>query len=87
MGRTPLQGRSCDPLPVPDEDLLDQRLKYLNVTQFRNDIQLTAFDPGADSFGQGGGKIVAVDFLRRGDRREPSSWVVGGELVAVQGHS
>jgi lipopolysaccharide transport system ATP-binding protein len=82
-GTDPATAQSFQPRPVPDEDLVDQRLKYLNVSQFRNDIELAPFDPGASSFGTGGGRIVAVDFLD-GSSGAQLSWVVGGELVTVR---
>lgn len=70
------------PGPVPDEDLVDQRLKYLNLSQYRNDIRVAAFDP-ASSFGQGGASVIAVDLLDGADCA-PLSWVVGGELVRIR---
>jgi lipopolysaccharide transport system ATP-binding protein len=79
----PDAGEPLGPMPLSDQDLVDQRLKYLNVSQFRNDIELMPFDPGASSFGMGGGRIVAVDFLD-GASGAPLSWVVGGERVTVR---
>ena len=43
-----------------DLDFVDQRLQYINTTQYRNDIELFAFDPTAESFGSGGARIVDV---------------------------
>jgi len=76
-------GTGESPQLVPDEDLVDQRLKYLNVTQFRNDIELSPFNPAADAFGQGGARVTTVEFLD-GTSRSPLSWIVGGELVIVR---
>jgi len=71
------------PEHVPDEDLVDQRLKYINTTPLRNDIEIEPMDPRADAFGQGGAHIVSVDVLD-GVSGAPLSWVVGGELVTVR---
>jgi lipopolysaccharide transport system ATP-binding protein len=71
------------PLSVPDDDLVDQRHKYLSLTQYRNDLELMRFDPQADSFGAGGARLIDVCVLNAATG-SPCSWVVGGELVAVQ---
>jgi lipopolysaccharide transport system ATP-binding protein len=71
------------PPRVSSEDVVDQRLKYLNVTQYRNDIELGPFDPGADSFGEGGARIEDVALLDGPSCRQ-LSWVVGGELVTLR---
>jgi lipopolysaccharide transport system ATP-binding protein len=60
----------------------DQRLAYLNHSQFRNDIELFRFDPAASSsFGKGGATIVDVE-LRDSDGQH-LGWCVGGEDVAL----
>ena len=66
-----------------DLDFVDQRLQYINTTQYRNDIELFAFDPTAESFGSGGARIVDVS-MRDPKTEAPLSWVVGGERVTVQ---
>lgn len=66
-----------------DLDFVDQRLQYINTTQYRNDIELFAFDPTAESFGSGGARIVDVS-MRDPETEAPLSWVVGGERVTVQ---
>ena len=71
------------PVAVPPEDLVDQRLKYINVSQYRNDIELGPMNGDAGGFGEGGARIVAVDVLD-GLSGQPLSWVVGGELVVVR---
>lgn len=63
-------------------DTVDQRQQYLNVSQFRNDIELFEFDPGSEAFGSGGARIVNVS-LCDGGTRAPLSWIVGGERVTV----
>jgi lipopolysaccharide transport system ATP-binding protein len=62
-------------------ELRDQRLAYLNHSQFRNDIELFRFDPASPSFGKGGATIVAVE-LRDSDGQR-LGWCVGGEDVAL----
>lgn len=68
----------------PDETppLKDQRLEFINASNLRNDLQVFAFDPDANGFGQGGASIVGVRFLD--SKGEPLSWVIGGELVSLQ---
>ena len=63
-----------------DLDFVDQRLQFINTTQYRNDIELFAFDPTAESFGSGGARIVDVS-MRDPETEAPLSWVVGGERV------
>ena len=62
--------------------LKDQRLEFINASNLRNDLQLFEFDPLASGFGQGGATITSVQFLD--SEGAPLSWVVGGELVALQ---
>lgn len=59
----------------------DQRLKFINQTSLRNDLQLFEFDPSASSFGLGHAQITDVRFLDEDGRT--LSWVVGGEAVIV----
>jgi len=62
-------------------ELRDQRLAYLNHSQFRNDIELFRFDPGGPSFGKGGATIV--DAQLRDTDGQRLGWCVGGEDVAL----
>jgi len=64
-------------------EVVDQRLRYLNVSQYRNDIELFAFDPFAEGFGAGGAQIKDVRLLD-GETRSPLAWVVGGERVVLE---
>lgn len=64
------------------EEIVDQRLKFLNTSQCRNDIQLFAFDPDAPAFGEGNTQIVNVRLLDA-ETRCPVNWIVGGEMVAL----
>lgn len=58
------------------------RLDFLNCTQYRNDIQVFAFDPMAPAFGKGWAQIVTVTL--KGPDGQPLSWVVGGEEVLLE---
>jgi len=63
------------------EKYWDQRLKYINNSNLRNDLQIFKFDEQGPSFGQGGIKIVNVTLHDEVDK--PLIWVVGGELVSL----
>ena len=67
--------------PMPAAEPRDQRLAYLNGSQFRNDIELFRFDPASASFGKGGATIVDAE-LRDPDGQR-LGWCVGGEDVAL----
>ena len=60
----------------------DQRLLYLNQTQFRNDIEIFSFDARAGSFGAGGGRIVEV--VLADEDGKVLSWIVGGEITTLR---
>lgn len=68
------------PVP-PREDPWDQRLKYVNCTPLRNDIEVVPFASRPPIAGAGGAHIVEV-YLEDEEGR-PLSWVVGGELVSL----
>lgn len=59
----------------------DQRTKYLNFSNIRNDLQVFLWNPQADSFGFGGATICLVHF-QDGDNI-PLSWIVGGERISL----
>lgn len=61
--------------------LVDQRLKYLNCSPFRNDLQIMTFDPQKAAFGKGGGSVSGAQLLDRDG--QPLSWIVGGETVSL----
>jgi lipopolysaccharide transport system ATP-binding protein len=68
---------------IPDLDIVDQRLKYINTTQLRNDIEVFSFDAVADGFGSGGARIEDVRILDQ-ETGASLSWVVGGERVTLE---
>jgi len=67
--------------PLPPVRWRDMRQDFINTTQFRNDIELFQFNPGAAAFGKGGAAITSVQLL------DPAgsalTWVVGGEKVRL----
>lgn len=71
------------PAPIDPEHTVDQRLKYINASPLRNDIEVFRFDPHAQSFGNFSASIIDVKFLERMSR-EPLSWIVGGESVCLR---
>jgi len=60
----------------------DQRLKFINASNLRNDLELFTFDPEAAAFGKGGATITQVDFLDQ--QGALLNWIVGGEVVCLQ---
>ncbi len=60
----------------------DQRQKYFNNSNLRNDLQIFEFNQEAASFGKGGAQIVNVNLLS--EENEPLSWIVGGEQVTLR---
>jgi lipopolysaccharide transport system ATP-binding protein len=63
------------------DDGWDQRLKYVNCTPFRNDIEVVPFISQPPIAGAGGAQIVGV-YLEDEEGRL-LSWVVGGEIVSL----
>ncbi|MFH1155448.1 MAG: ABC transporter ATP-binding protein [Pseudomonadota bacterium] len=59
----------------------DMRLDFINSTNLRNDMELFSFQPGADSFGEGGAEITSVKFWDAAGN--PLTWIVGGEDVSL----
>jgi lipopolysaccharide transport system ATP-binding protein len=64
---------------IPDKD---QRLKYINASNLRNDLQIFKFDPDAKSFGKGGAQIHDVCLLD--ENHHALTWIVGGEKVILR---
>jgi lipopolysaccharide transport system ATP-binding protein len=72
----------ADRLPAQQGPLKDQRQKFINASNLRNDLRLFDFNPDAPSFGKGAAQIVSVKFLD--EDGEPLAWIVGGETVVLQ---
>jgi lipopolysaccharide transport system ATP-binding protein len=60
----------------------DQRQKYINNSNLRNDLCIFEFRPDAAAFGKGGAQIYNVSLLDQND--DILSWVVGGEQVTLR---
>lgn len=60
----------------------DQRLKFINASNLRNDLQVFKFDPDAQSFGKGGAQIHDVYLMD--ERHHSLAWIVGGEKVTLR---
>jgi len=65
-----------------DNRLRDQRLDFINNSNFRNDLELFKFNPDASSFGKGGGQITNVQLCD--ENSHPLSWIVGGEKITIR---
>ena len=82
-----LQGKSAEPSrhpPAPARrrgPAVDQRLRYINASPLRNDLELRSFNPDVASFGKGGARVTEVTLEDEDGNR--LSWVVGGETVAL----
>lgn len=63
------------------DDVVDQRLAFLNQTQFRNDLELFAFRPEVEGYGTGAVQITDARFLDQ--QGGVLQWIVGGELVTL----
>jgi len=63
---------------------VDMRLKFINQTNLRNDIELFYCTSKSDSFGLGGAIIKNVEFLTSDDNL--LTWIVGGETVKLEIH-
>lgn len=82
------QGKAAPPLapaiptPAAAKPAGDQRQKFLNNSNLRNDIQVFDFDDEAPFFGHGEGQITAVIFMDAQYQR--LGWIVGGEEVVLR---
>jgi lipopolysaccharide transport system ATP-binding protein len=83
----PIDGAQEAPLPSRVEhsagylDIVDQRLKYVNLSSYRNDIELFGLNEDTKAFGAGGARIADVQLVDP-DNGARLSWVVGGERVS-----
>ena len=67
---------------VDEGPLRDMRQDFINLTPYRNDLQLFEFDRNSSSFGMAGAKIISVALLDSQDHH--LSWIVGGEIVKLK---
>ena len=64
------------------EEFMDYRKEMINQSNLRNDIEIFAFDPESDGFGDGGIQITSSKILTPDG--QPISWLVGGERVVLE---
>lgn len=60
----------------------DMRRDFVNATNLRNDIEIVAFDPSSQGFGEMRAKVLNAS-LQDADGRD-LSWCVGGESVVLE---
>jgi lipopolysaccharide transport system ATP-binding protein len=60
----------------------DQRNRFINSSNLRNDIRVFSFEPDSAAFGVGKAKITNVLFVS--DDGAALSWIVGGENVVLR---
>ncbi len=66
----------------PEDEYVDARHAFINSSEYRNDIELFAFDPDSEGFGQGGAKVTSTRLVT--ETGQPASWLVGGEMVGLE---
>ncbi|WP_411879198.1 ABC transporter ATP-binding protein [Polaromonas sp. YR568] len=64
-----------------NEDIVDQRLPFLNCSNLRNDLELFEFNIKSASFGNNQARVLNARFVT--SNGEQCSWVVGGEIVTL----
>lgn len=60
----------------------DMRMKFINNSNLRNDLQIFKFNLNSTSFGTGNAQIC--DVLLLDENESPLSWLIGGEKVALR---
>lgn len=69
--------------PLQAERVVDQRTKFINHSNLRNDIEVFKFNPDSASFGAGGAVIEQVRLLDA-TSGDPLIYGVGGEEVVLE---
>lgn len=72
---------SIEPV-LGDDDPVDQRQQYINVSPLRNDLEVFEFDPSKHGFGSGEGRITSVRILDHATGKT-LTWMVGGEKIVL----
>lgn len=78
----PAADSARDTKSVNDAEEIDQRIKYINTSNLRNDLRVHKFRTDGKAFGKGGARIVNVSLVSDLDRE--LAWVVGGEIVVIR---
>lgn len=60
----------------------DSRMKFINHSNLRNDIEVFDFSPNTRGFGNGGAIITSAKLTNLDGQQ--LSWIVGGELVRIE---
>jgi lipopolysaccharide transport system ATP-binding protein len=81
QGRCTAKTKSCSK-KKPTKPVRDQREKYINYSNLRNDIKVFEFVPDASGFGKGDARIV--DVALQDSEGYPLCWIVGGEEVVLR---
>lgn len=76
---TPPKRNADRAAPVAQQD---QRQKFLNASNLRNDIRVVNLSLEDNAFGMGGARITSVQLLD--DNELPLAWIVGGEQVTLK---
>jgi lipopolysaccharide transport system ATP-binding protein len=63
-------------------ETVDMRDSFVNESSLRNDIKVTAFQPGSDAFGAGGAQIIDAALIEPSSGRQ-IAYLVGGEKVRL----
>lgn len=66
-----------------DSVCVDYRLKFLNHSNVRNDIEIFKFEPASSGFGTGDAAILSARLLDP-IKKKDISWLVGGEHVCLE---
>ena len=67
--------------PVSAPEPRDMRIDFINLTSYRNEIEIFSFQPDKASFGKGGGNVISVQLFD--EANNPLIWVIGGEKVKL----
>lgn len=66
----------------PAEVFYDQRDRFFNNSNLRNDIQVIQFEYGGDDFGTGDARIVGI--YLKDENHKSLSWAVGGQNLIIE---
>lgn len=73
---------ACSCQDAGDNGDVDMRQELIKHSNLRNDLEIFKFNPGADAFGAGKGRIIDVALTN--DVGNKASWIVGGENVRLR---
>jgi lipopolysaccharide transport system ATP-binding protein len=82
QGKSSVQSKASLVKKPDYSQAVDQRAKFINASNLRNDLQIFRFNTDSTNFGTGGVTIQDVSLID--DAGNPINWVVGGERVTLQ---